>query len=232
MATIALDIGGRIFSTKSAATSYFRKMLGKYELGNWVDSDDRRMLAELLIRHRYSNDLLRDPISGFRITKDALTGHRRFEIVRPDGTVNDFSYLKCISPPHDRHFEDVIWAMRCKVIKQTRFFHNSAFKGQSTVQCGITSVRIGRKSSHVDHVPPLTFRVIAFNFLKTVGLKVQDVFITSEGHLHASSARYLADRALATKWQEYHLKHAVLRITSKAANFAQKKTKIDFSSLA
>jgi hypothetical protein len=206
-------------------------MLTKYDLGQMVDPEDKRLLANLLTRHRHADDLLHDEISGFRVAREQLTGHRRFEIVRPDGSVNDFSYLKCISPPKNRHFVDVIWAMRCDVIEQTRSFHDAAFKGNSTVRCGITGLPIKRKGSHVDHAPPLTFQVLAFNFLKEVGLRIEEVAVTAVGRLNTCAAKYLADRDLALKWQEYHQSHADLRITSKAANLAQGKIRVDFSGL-
>lgn len=227
---IVLD--GVTFRTKRDAVEFFRRMLGKYALDQTVTPDDQRLLTALVARHRHADDLLSRPIAAFRVVKGELYGNsRRFEIVRDDGSVNEFSYLKCISPPSDGHRDDVLWAFRCDVIDQTRAFHDTAFSGASTVACAITGKPVKRSDSHVDHAPPLTFQVVAYNFLTEIGLRIQDVAVTLEGHLDSCAAKYLADRELAARWQEYHRRHARLRITSKKANLTQKKQKVDFSNI-
>jgi hypothetical protein len=231
MSRHAIILHDREFKTKSEAIAFFRQMLSKYELGQSVDTDDKLLLTALVGRHRYATDLLAHPITTFRVVKEEMFGNRRFEIVRDDGSVNSFAYLKCINQPADQHFMDVMWAMRCEVIEQTRQFHNDAFRGHPAVVCGITGEPIKRKGSHVDHAPPRTFQVLVADFVKLIGVKLKGIEITSEGRLGITSAKYFADRELAARWQNYHRQHAVLRITSEKANLQQKKIKVDFSEI-
>ena len=121
--------------------------------------------------------------------------------------------------------------MRCEVFEQTWKFHNDAFRGNSTIPCGITGLPLTRKKTHVDHAFPISFHVLVSDFLKEIGLRIKDVAVTSEGRLNSCSAKYLTDRELASKWQIFHQQHAQLRITSKLANLSQKKVKVDFSEI-
>lgn len=208
-------------------------MLWRYELGEMVGEEDASALTELLSRHRHAGDLLGRPISGFRIAKGEFYGRggRRFEIVRPDTSTDSFSYLKCIAPRSDPHFEDFVWAMRCEVLEQTRKFHDDAFAGGRAVLCGITGEPIKQTDSQVDHAGTNSFRSLVAEFLKSAGLRISDIRITDEGRFGECAAKYVADRAIAAKWQEYHREHATLRVTSKKANLRQKKVKVDFSTL-
>jgi hypothetical protein len=89
---IVLD--GVTFHTKKDAVEFFRRMLGKYALDQTVTADDQRLLTSLVARHRHADDLLSRPIAAFRVVKGELYGNsRRFEVVREDGSANDFSYL-------------------------------------------------------------------------------------------------------------------------------------------
>jgi len=229
--TFALN--GQTFATKSAAITFFRQMLGRYEVGQSVIESDRLILIDLLARHRHAENLLSRPIVGFRIANGHMYGRgvRRFEIIREDGSSDSFSYLKCIAPPADPHFQDVVWAMRVEVIEQTRRFHYQAFQGRSTIPCGITGVSVRMEGSQVDHADPLSFRTLVAGFLQAQGLRVSEILVTAEGRLNNCSAKYMADRELAKKWQDYHQEFARLRVTSKVANLRQKKTKVDFSEM-
>jgi len=228
-----ITLNGRLFDTKSAATIFFRQMLNKYDFGEVVDESDHDFLTALVARHRHAHDLLSRKIVAFRVVKTDLYGRglRRFEIVREDGSVNDFSYLKCISPPADAHFHDILWAMRCEVIDQTRKFHNDAFRGNITIPCSITRLPVNREDSQVDHANPFSFHVLVADFFKETGLRLDSIGITTEGPLNSCSAKYLADRDIAVKWQEYHRQHARLRISSRLANLQQTKAKGDFSEI-
>jgi hypothetical protein len=93
-------IDTRSFPRKGDATLFFREMLNRYLPGDRVTDEDGRDLAALLKHHTEYGDKVGAGIDHFRVMAN-LHKTQCFEIVRVDGSRDDFSYLHCITPKKD-----------------------------------------------------------------------------------------------------------------------------------
>jgi hypothetical protein len=88
-------IGAKRFTTKAAITEWFSVMLLRHDVGEQVDGADGVDLAALLEKHPNYQLKIADGVAGFTVLRGQF-GTRCFGIVRPDGSSEDFSYMKCI----------------------------------------------------------------------------------------------------------------------------------------
>lgn len=88
----------RTFPRKQDATAHFRAMLHRYKPGDRISDPDSRDLAALLKHHTEYQAKQGPGIDHFEIMRNRYGTHC-FQIVRIDGTRDDFSYPHCIK--HD-----------------------------------------------------------------------------------------------------------------------------------
>jgi hypothetical protein len=100
MAAIPFTIETRHFAKKNDAMRFFRAMLNRYRPGERVNEDDARDLAALLKHHTEYQEKVGAGIAHFGVMKN-LYFTQSFEIVRLDGSRDDFSYKHCITPKQD-----------------------------------------------------------------------------------------------------------------------------------
>jgi len=74
-------------------------MLNKYRPGDQVDAADSLDLKALLKHHSEYAEKVGAGISHFEVMSNVY-GTQSFQIVRTDGTRDDFSYQHCITPRH------------------------------------------------------------------------------------------------------------------------------------
>jgi hypothetical protein len=90
----------RSFQKKGDAMSYFRAMLNRYKPGDRVNDVDTADLNALLKHHTEYKEKVGIGIDHFRVMAN-LYNTQSFEIVRIDGSRDDFSYKHCITPKID-----------------------------------------------------------------------------------------------------------------------------------
>jgi|ERR1700730_15615042 hypothetical protein len=93
-------IDTRSFRKKEDASAFFKAMLNRYRPGDLVNNTDAADLAALLKCHTEYTAKVGSGIDHFRVMAN-LFGTQSFEIVRTDGTRDDFSYKHCITPKRD-----------------------------------------------------------------------------------------------------------------------------------
>ena len=93
-------IDTRSFQKKGDATLFFRAMLNRYRPGDRVSPADSLDLAALLKHHTEYARKVGSGIDHFSVMSN-LYDTQSFEIVRTDGTRDDFSYKHCITPKLD-----------------------------------------------------------------------------------------------------------------------------------
>lgn len=94
MPAIPVKIGDLCFAKKGDATSYFREMLYKYELGDKVSSEDSRTLECLLLMHPEAKDKIGAGVENFSV-RSADFSTRCFWVNRTNGTTEKFSFRAC-----------------------------------------------------------------------------------------------------------------------------------------
>ncbi len=93
-------IDTRSFPKKGDAHEFFKQMLNRYRPGDRVIDSDVADLAALLKCHTEYAAKVGSGIDHFRVMTN-LYNTQSFEIVRTDGTRDDFSYKHCITPKRD-----------------------------------------------------------------------------------------------------------------------------------
>ncbi len=94
------SIDTRSFEKKGDARAFFKEMLNRYRPGDRVSDADALDLRALLKRYTEYEAKLGRGIDHFEIVTQFVDGitTQCFEIVRADGTRDDFSYGHCITP--------------------------------------------------------------------------------------------------------------------------------------
>ncbi len=216
MSRTPVVIGHCRFSTKTEARAYVSDMLDRYVDGQRVDRADERFLRDLLDLHPEAVAKVGCGVSHFTREADDRGG-RCFWLWRNDGSRTDWSTakaLKLTGPMNDLHN-----ALRCEVEAQRNAFLRSQFAGDAVQACAITGEPLTPDTAHVDHHDP-TFGRIVRDFLEREGLGTR---LPLPELTDAGTRRYLADEALAARWQEHHRQHAVLRLTTAQANLRRKR---------
>jgi hypothetical protein len=93
-------IDTRSFRKKGDAGAFFKTMLNRYRPGDRVNDVDAADLVALLKCHTEYAAKVGSGVNHFRVMAN-LFGTQSFEIVRTDGTRDDFSYKHCITPKLD-----------------------------------------------------------------------------------------------------------------------------------
>lgn len=213
--SITLVLGGtKLNGTEAKAR--IKLMLNSYLFDSPVSDQDATILIDLIRYHPEADEKIGCGIKGFKVVREKTYGHKRFEIIRTDGTTSDFSYVKCCSGSPETHRQLVIKAMRCEVRDQITDFFRETFSACDSLICPLNGSVVTQKNYHVDHAPPNTFQRMATDFL--AGENV-DAMVITDGDSHGNFAdRFFKDRTIAISWQNYHRSHARLRIVSSIGN--------------
>jgi hypothetical protein len=223
---LAVYLNGKSYN-KTKALDLLKGILNAYPLGSELSAEDCQTVLDALEYHPSKDEKIGVGIRAVEVVREEMYGGRRFELVRIDGSRQDFSYIKCLQTSN-LHFKDVMKAMRYVVIPQVRAFKERAFGNKTYIRCAITNLNIRMQDAHTDHKPPLSFNVLAFNFLKMKGLKIEEVSVKETAHIACVD---LADETLKAEWYQYHLHNAELQVVLDHANFGQSRSKVSWDEL-
>lgn len=211
-------IAGFHFPTKGAAKQFYGEIRDRYPDGVRLLPEDELVLRELLSNHPDAPQKIGVGVAYFTVNTDAHFGRtRHFTVHRVDGSPAKFSYHSCIDGPNARR--DRLGALREAVANQILSFREHAFKAGIVLACPLRGVPITRDAYHVDHVPPLVFEVLVQDWLKSVGLTLEQIQITAPTDNQILAG--MTEVAQKVSWQEYHRLHARLRMLSPRANLSE-----------
>jgi hypothetical protein len=207
-----VQIGDRVYRTKKDATAAIREVLYRYPVGATLNPEDAQFIAQLLLEHPEAKDKILCGVASFQIEQNGPT--RGFWLTRTDGTRTDFSYVSCLTPVTPER--DALNGLRSAIKDQVMAFRDSEFGGREAVPCAVTGVPVERSNSHVDHKP--TFAELVERFLAERNRTLGSIAVepTTDGDTETR----IADPELVSAWQEFHRKHASLRVVSRKANLS------------
>jgi hypothetical protein len=210
-----MTIAGRAFTTKKAVIGECQRILYAHPAGTAIAGDDLPFLVDLIGRHPHAVAKIGAGIDRIEVRVNPVFSHQRgFWIVRVDGTVTDFSFLKCLAP--EDHRRDVLHALRLAVVDQILAFKARAFAAGDVLRCPVTGDRVTESTCHVDHAPP-TFEELAALFAASEGGWQA---IALAGDRDRMIGARLADDTQAGRWRAYHQERARLRIVTRLANLS------------
>ncbi|MFE0449099.1 DCL family protein [Streptomyces fungicidicus] len=214
-----ITIGATHYPTKKAVLEVCRDIVRRYGVGGEVtDPDDDAFLRHLLERHPQYDLKRGDGIAHFRVIAHTDNGHKSvgLALVRLDGEVADFSWNACLTPLSQR--TQVLAALRHAITDQVAAARTAALSSGQPLVCSVTGAPIPSATElHIDHATP-TFLVLAEEF--TVGNGGMDAFRILPDPGTGVSYIELEDKALESRWQDYHRERAVLRPVLKRVNLS------------
>lgn len=93
---IYININNKIYH-KPIAEQKFKDILHSYKEGDVVGIDDSKFIEGVLLLHPEADKKIGCGIDRFEIVEDFFGNYNRIEIVRIDGSRQDFSYKKCFN---------------------------------------------------------------------------------------------------------------------------------------
>lgn len=218
----AVEIGGRVFRTKTEATAFFKAMLARYKAGETVNDRDGLMLRALIERHPERDQKVDVGIRGFYVDM-ATMGTKCFWLQRIDGTKTDFSYPTCVRGTAPSVRSQAISALRRVVDRDIVIAKRRKFDDlkddDGKVECPATGEALSWEDVHADHQQPMTFEVICTTFAASRKIGLEDLPITYGADNQLTPA--LTDESLAEAFRQYHHSVAKIRIVSKRRNLLE-----------
>ena len=223
------EIADESFATKYAIRYRCQAILAATTDGNSVVDNVLPFLLSLFQHHDEWNQKAGTGVRSIT-TQRTTHGTRCFVLVRADNSAIDISFLHAIKLiPTSRSNErlpqalvDYRNAARMAVQDQIRAFRDSELTSIS--QCPITLLPLSRENCAVDHVLPLSFDQLLFDF--TTHREINPLTITVDSI--DGTVAIFADQSLKTNWSAYHADHCRLRLISKSANLQLRLPRINW----
>ncbi|MEY9906097.1 hypothetical protein ABIA35_002314 [Catenulispora sp. MAP12-49] len=210
-------IGDVYFPRKGDAQQACRDLLYRYPPGSVIDDpSDEAFLHDLLELHQDAAGKRGVGIDHFEVRLTEEFHQPGFFIIRVDGTVTDFSFLRCLTPA--THRDRVLTAMRRAVKDQVVAFKQEALAEDGTAVCAITDAVVTAADIHVDHHDP-DFLALAQDYAAEHGGFEAFGIVNGDGVIGAE----FADPATRDAWAEHHRDSAQLQITSVQANLSLRR---------
>jgi len=196
------------YRSKQALLNGLKAYLRTAPLGKVTHELAIQKLHLLLALHPDAERKIGAGIDHFRIARNELSG-RGFRLVRSDGSEETFSYTKCITGITQSPYGKACEALRFAVRPQLDVFRSQLV---FPARCAITGDPIVHPNDlHVDHKTPF-WRLLA-QFCKAHQVDLSTLQTTGNGMTLA-----LVDRRITDAFVAYHLKHARLQASCRAAN--------------
>jgi hypothetical protein len=205
-----IEIGECSFPTKKAVEAHVRAILAEHNHGQILMRDNDRFVRELLKRHPRCADVVDCGVAWIWV--EHIPGARRFCVRRIDGSIRDFSWIKCIY--QQKSFARISGICRNLIYDQKTEFRDRHFRGV----CEVCGNKLRSLQCHVDHIPPATFENLLRRWLETVRLDADDIMVISSKDY--GIAPKFADPFLAQQWVEYHEINARLRCVCRDCNLS------------
>lgn len=220
MAKIPIQIGARLFKTKTEAKNFARQIIARYADGETITGLDDLFLRDLVVLHHEAATKTGSGIASFTVERDPVWHNtRHFVIVRTDGTSTDVSFHICIDGTNDRR--DVFHALRHAVSDQVISFQQAAFSGDIVPICPYTQDILTVADAHVDHAPPNTFFALTTAWMRQNDLSFSDIPLVDNAD--NQWVRAMRDPEQEVSWCAFHQGNAHLRIISRPANLSHAK---------
>ncbi|WKD35911.1 DUF3223 domain-containing protein [Streptomyces xanthophaeus] len=191
-----------------------------YRYGEVVAESDEEFLRDLITRHPDYEEKAGAGVGGFVVVRTEWN-NRGLVLVRIDGSEIDISWQECLRATP--HAQQVRGCLRRAIKDQVITHVTEAFR-HGPVVCEVTGDSVSSpQQADVDHCQP-AFEELAQSFIQENG--GLEAFVIAPDHAAGFSVAELENPALVRDWQEYHRKHATLRVVTRHANRSILRRKI------
>jgi hypothetical protein len=186
--------------------------------------EDYSLFLEVAKQHKRRGWYMSGGVKEFRCSSG-----NALQVVRNDGQVLDLSYSKCVTK---KEVDKLTAAMRTAIVMQIKDFKARHFEADvtrcSNPRCKTAATPLTDATCHIDHDNEF--------------IKLKEDFMTSElkknipksfeinknDGVYRKNAIMFKDnneahKAFKERWQEYHLRHAVLKVVCRTCNLSTLK---------
>lgn len=201
-----VELPSRYFKTQKAAIEFFKEMLHRYSDGQTLNSDDSRLLFELLHLHPEAEDKIGEGIKHFYRGTSPVYHTPCFFILRTDDLATEFSYVNCIKG--DAPTTEQLFYRACRHAVSDELIHqkNEAFrKGGGKLACSETGDLITSDEAEYQHLMP-KFKEIVRNFVTQ-----NNIIITPGLMSHGADMQDVVrftDPNMENEFKKYHMANA------------------------
>ena len=216
----SIVIGSKTFDSKSNALTFYKGILTRYKIGEYLSEEDCKCISDLV----YMNSGLDDEEikayeeeTGDCIKSVMVDNHPEFKntkcffLLGGDPEKQLFSYRLAINGAISDS-ERFVRACRNHVSDRLREFKKKQFKNRP-VKCAITNEIVEWEECQIDHKAPLTFSVIVKSFITAFKIDMSKIEYISE----ITQERFV-DQDLIDKFDSFHKEMAVLRVLATKQN--------------
>jgi hypothetical protein len=216
-------LGQVSFDTKQAVTQACRDILHATPQGKAITSTEQVFLLDLFQHH---TEWLEKRGPGVSAITTMVTWHgtKCFVLHRVDGSQVDISFAHAIKhlPPSAKR------DLKPQRLLDFKMGARAAIKDQIDAFIASQPPELYSPHAwHVDHVPPLTFDQLLFNFCQEQGISPERVTVSEQ----PGCVPRIDDDAILQAWSIYHQEHAQLRLLPKTENLRLPKSRLDWSVL-
>lgn len=204
-------LAGQTFLTKKALQDAIKKILHQSPLNKDLQRDDYRLVRALLDYHPSADIKIGCGVVAIQVVKFKPYNNRGFELVRLDGTKTDFSYRQCLNP--ESKLTKLKRACRFAVSSDIVAFRDSYF-ALGSPRCEISGEPVTRKTCHIDHAPPWTFRDIFNEFIQVYKIDIDKIRLAG-CDVDGATTYDIEHPGIKSLWVLFHRNRAVLRILHK-----------------
>lgn len=212
-------VGDLKFTGRKPAYNYLREILKSHDVGHVFTGREDRLFRAVVEMHPRAGDKIGIGIQKFRIDK-GIYGTQGLSIIRKDGSIDDLSLKKCIfgNLPHRTR---VMRALRRGIAQDILDLKKEWYRKYAhgcypnRMRCAISGKYIKMDKGHMDHIPPMTFEVLAITFLAHKGLKFDEVELAQSGLLQEERVKSVG---LENEFRQWHANLAQLRFISHEQN--------------
>jgi hypothetical protein len=211
-------IRDKVFKYKKDALNFFKTKLNSYDFDEILNDEDTADVIALLLENGTRKEKIGCGIKEIRIGKVQF-GTKCFQIIRNDLSSEIFSYVYCINGDL-KPFTKFSNACRNAIHKdlhnvKQKYFDQHSVKGK--VKCQETGILSSWTELNVDHRQPNTLSIITDRFIELYNVDLNIVeYVTDK-----DNKLLLADKNLETKFRDYHIEKANLRIVRKEKNLGR-----------
>ncbi len=211
-------IGNKIFKYKKDALLYFKTKLNSYDFGETLNKDDTADVIALLLENETRKDKIGSGIKEIKIGKVQF-GTKCFQITKNDLTLENFSYVYSINGGR-KPFTKFSHACRNAIHKdlhnvKQKYFDQNSIKGK--VKCQETGMLSFWEELNVDHRQPNTLSIIIDRFIELYSVNLKNIEYDSD----KDNKTVLVDKDLESRFRDYHMEKANLRIVRKEQNLGR-----------
>jgi len=220
-----VEAGGMEFKTKQTLKNYCKFVLNNAKLNSELYGEWFEVINDVLKMHDCYDEKTQG--GGYKIgVRTCLINprNRQFYVLRADGSVTDFSYVKAISSQSkEGKIKDIFRAaINDQTIDYKDTYFNEFGDSKGYVICPETNLKVRKKDSHIDHYPK-QFNEIVKDFIDIHNISSESLVIHHPGD--NATVWIMEDQELLNKFVEYHHEVAEYRIVLNKVNLQRKKSK-------